>query len=536
MLTARFIAHDVAASPWFSIPLDITTVNPVFESCSIWYNGAWDPPQTLVKESSMVPGSSNSVPPPTSRAAPGAQVTPTLAPATTIIPINGPSQSSLAEPKKPSTASAIEQDPQLEDLEKTMDNSEPPTETRVPRGTVRIPLFKLQTQATSAAAPAAGAVASQPSGGNSWPSSDPPSNPPASGLVASQPSDGKPWPSSHHPQDPPTEATKTSGPAVLVSPPKADNPSDSETEGVPPEEIILTTYASSPGRESGVPTAVGYLPILKAVSAGSSMIDSDVSAFPISASPLQSLILDPNVQGSNGGAVFPSTTMLPFTWASNGDVSIASSTITVGNQAVIDGHVFSVGISSVAVDGIPYSPPSQMAQTPPPVPISGNPISTGPNGDIVIATSTIAVGDQATVYGHVLSAGSSAIVMDGSTYARSFSAGAVSQQTGSSENDLASTMAGAMTGSSIGLGGLILSGFADGLNPTSVGSALSGSSIATSTDSVAIGSSTPESSVDLASGSNLSTYTGACVKAGIDVRLWSLTVVVNAIGLALVFL
>lgn len=205
------LAHDVAASPFFPFPLDITTLNPAFIDCSIDFSGVWDPPHTLIKESAMLPNSFSSDPPPSSRAAPGVQVTPKLAPATTTVSTNGPSQMPLADPKESSTASTIDK---LGDPGKSMDHSEQPTKIGIPPDTVALPFSSPETKATPAAAPVAGAFASQPSNDKSWQLSDP---------IKTQP----------------IAVAETSGPAILIALPKADDPNDPNKEGAPRGKLSL---------------------------------------------------------------------------------------------------------------------------------------------------------------------------------------------------------------------------------------------------------------------------------------------------------
>lgn len=470
----------------------------------------------------MVPSSSYSDPAPTSKALPGAQVTPTLAPATTTAPHIDSSITPLADPKASSMVSAA-------------------------------------------------------------------------GPLGPQPGAERPWISSNDPSDPSSEAAKASDPAVLVAPPATNDPSDPKAGGDPSGDIISTSYALSPGIESSAPANVGYIPVAisesenlaasngdtsilapgntiatasnggivlgsstiavgdqaeiggHVVSVGSSafVVDRNTYAVPVSPVPIQNLAWNSNAQSLGGGAFPASTSHLPFTGVSNGDVVIASSTIAVGSQAAINGHVFSVESSAIAVDGHAYALSSQTAETtsptPTPVLISGNFISAGSNGDIIIGSSTVAVGTQATVYGHLVSAGSSDIVVDGSTYARSFSASITSQPAMPSGGDLAPQPAEVVPESLIGLGRLIMSAFG-GPGPaddaTSVSGTLTsteniagGTSSPTLVGSATSGTSAPMPTITKTSGTDSPTSNGSSARADINMGLWSLIVMFSAVGL-----
>ena len=123
--------------------------------------------------------------------------------------------------------------------------------------------------------------------------------------------------------------------------------------------------------------------------------------------------------------------------ASNGGVVVGSSTIAPGQQATISGQVISAGPSNVAIGGSTYSLPSTagaILQTPAPQTqpqttafVGGQSIARASNGGIVIGSSTIAPGSQATISGQVISAGPTNVAIGGSTYALPSTAGAVLQ-------------------------------------------------------------------------------------------------------------
>ena len=100
---------------------------------------------------------------------------------------------------------------------------------------------------------------------------------------------------------------------------------------------------------------------------------------------------------------------------SGGGVLIGSSTLSVGSQATISGHAISVGSSNIVVDGSTQAIPAPSSLSP--VVIGGITAQTALNGGVVIGSSTLVAGAQATVSGHAISVGSSNIVIDGTTQA-----------------------------------------------------------------------------------------------------------------------
>ena len=121
--------------------------------------------------------------------------------------------------------------------------------------------------------------------------------------------------------------------------------------------------------------------------------------------------------------------------ASNGGLMIGTSTLAPGSQATISGTIVSAGSTNVALGSSTYALPSTagaLLQTPAPqqstpVEVAGNTIARASNGDIIIGSSTVAPGSQTTISNQVISAGSTNVAIDGSTYNLPTSAGAVLQ-------------------------------------------------------------------------------------------------------------
>jgi len=134
----------------------------------------------------------------------------------------------------------------------------------------------------------------------------------------------------------------------------------------------------------------------------------------------------------------------PVVKASNGGVVIGGSTVAPGIQTAVAGYTISVGSSHAVVDGITYALPAsagavvQAAPAPSPVFVGSQSVVLGPNGGIIIGSSTIAPGAQATIAGKVVSVGSSSMVIDGTTYSLPTSPGAVLQQAPNFAQNLAS--------------------------------------------------------------------------------------------------
>lgn len=489
----------------------------------------------------MVETSASFDPVETSRATPAGQAKAPLAPATTTAPNLGPSEQPLADLGKPSMASVIQQYPQSTDESKSIDSPRSPLGHPDSAGpSVRPTPNLLDAQHTAV---------------------------PWNGVLQ-QPYDPS--------QDSPIQTSEALVSAVLVALPEIDNPSDAETVagesgGIDSEDHNLPS-ANADTRlavSEYVPTLISGYVVAAApsggivfasssvangvqatihghiVSAGSSSVVIDSSTYALPGLPVVSpnpnLVLD--VEASSDGAILISNSVLPVDRATNGGIVIGSSTIAVGHQAAVDGHTYSVGVSSIAVDGIFYSLPRQLFLSPVPTPVlvSGNPILAEPNGDILIASSTVTVGDRATVGGHIISAGSSNVVVDGSTYARSFSANARPAQTG--PPDLTATSAGTAESVAAQIRDLIMGGLRNGLKSSVTDRLANASKFPASMDSemtatrttTSIGSQTT-SIVDTARGTQSPASTGGSQRNSKDVWLLHFTSGLYVVGVALAVL
>ena len=111
--------------------------------------------------------------------------------------------------------------------------------------------------------------------------------------------------------------------------------------------------------------------------------------------------------------------------AANGGVVIGTSTYSPGSQAQISGKALSVGVDSVVVGGTSYAIPTP--STPDTVLVDQSPISRGPGGGAIVGGATVGLGSQSSINGHVISVGASTVVLDGTSYALPSSAGAILQ-------------------------------------------------------------------------------------------------------------
>ena len=187
--------------------------------------------------------------------------------------------------------------------------------------------------------------------------------------------------------------------------------------------IIIGSLTIPPGSQTTI--------LSHTISAGSSsvLIDSDIYALPKS---VGAIIQQPKTPLAGPVLVAGQSIVR----APNGDLIIGSSTVASGSHLTISGHTFSAGLSSVLIDGSAYALPTRVGAilqqpTSPlenPVLIAGQSVIRASNGGLIIGSSTVASGSQATVSGHIVSAGSSSVIIDESTYALPTSVGAVIQK------------------------------------------------------------------------------------------------------------
>ena len=128
--------------------------------------------------------------------------------------------------------------------------------------------------------------------------------------------------------------------------------------------------------------------------------------------------------------------------ATNGGVVIGTSTYSPGSQAQVSGNKLSVGVDSVVVGGTSYAIPTPgTADT---ILVGKIPISRGPDGVAIVRGATIGLGSQSSINGHIVSVGASTIVLDGTSYALPGSAGATLQSSPPQQDSPVTLMNGAV--------------------------------------------------------------------------------------------
>ena len=111
--------------------------------------------------------------------------------------------------------------------------------------------------------------------------------------------------------------------------------------------------------------------------------------------------------------------------AANGGLVIGTSTYPPGSQAQISDTALSVGVNSVVVGGTSYAIPTPgTAYT---SLLDKIPITRAPDGGAIFEGGTVGLGSQSSMNGHLISVGASTVILDGTSYALPSSAGAVLQ-------------------------------------------------------------------------------------------------------------
>ena len=121
----------------------------------------------------------------------------------------------------------------------------------------------------------------------------------------------------------------------------------------------------------------------------------------------------------------------PVMQAANGDLVIAGSTITQGSATSFLGHAISVGSDNVVVDGITHTfgpVTAHPLETPAPLEIANQPVVKATDGGLVIAGTTVPLGSQTSLFGHIISVGADIVVEDGKTLSFAPSTEATGQQ------------------------------------------------------------------------------------------------------------
>ncbi|KAK0510888.1 hypothetical protein JMJ35_006440 [Cladonia borealis] len=359
-----------ARGPYLSIPSNVLSVDPAWSTCTGAFEGSFDPPSALHKAPNLVAPSPTPPPSPPPAPSPGA-----------VAPGN-------AQP----TTTPANQDPK----------SEPSPSPVNPQGPAKQ--------------------------GSGQPSPSPPSDPNNINSVG---------PGAQDPPIEPNNGQEPPNPSLISNPPKTQpvggngpaNPGPQSGNNPPPNSVVANgnTIVRDPG--GGVVVAGStYMPGQSTSISGNT---------PLSIGP------DNVVVAGSSYALppIPPTTSAPIpaqsiVRAPDGGIVVGTTSIGPGAQASVSGHIISAGPSAAVVDGSTYALPAsagaivQAPAAPPattPLLVAGNSIVKGSNGGIIIGTSTLAPGQQATLAGHIVSNGPSAAIVDGTTYTLPPSAGVVVQ-------------------------------------------------------------------------------------------------------------
>ena len=283
--------------------------------------------------------------------------------------------------------------------------------------------------------------------------------------------------------------------------------------------VDSSTYAL-PSAPSATPVLIGGSPIAKASSGGVVIAGStyqpgvvaQVAGTPISVGTDNLVINSQTVGLPNAGPQTPAPNPVQtpaqtpvlvggqsIVKASGGGVVIGSSTIAPGSEATVSGTVVTAGTNNVVVGGNNYALPDtagatlQQQQAPAaqlqsaPAFVAGQTVSRASNGGVVVGSSTIAPGQQATISGQVISAGPSNIAIGGSTYAFPSTAGAILQTPAPQTQPQSTAFVGGQSIARASNGGIVIgsSTIAPGSQAT-----ISGQVISAGPTNVAIGGST----------------------------------------------
>ena len=445
--------QGTTASIYFSLPMDLSLVNPAWAGCLPDEYGAFDPPSTLHAASALVSPDAGPVPSPA--ASPGSPIGPAHVPATATPgpknPGENPPQS--AHPTPNGADSGTKPDAkQIPDLA----NSGAPDPTGVnpqildPPTPADRPADPVANSATVAvivqglgkggnevqASPLSAYSADSASSGGGDPEgrigNDPNASPETYQKADSDqfpPDPVQPMPSAVGYQIQGAEdggvISGVDG-SILQPPISTAGPvlfGDQSVVRGPGGGIVIGSLTIPPGSQTTI--------LSHTISAGSSSVLIDSSIYALATS-VGAILQQPKIPLA-GPVLIAGQSIVR---APNGGLIIGSSSVASGSQSTISGHVVSAGLSSILIDGSAYALPSTVGAilqqpTSPlesPVLIAGQSIIRASNGGLIIGSSTVTSGSQATVSGHIVSVGSSSVIIDGSTYALPTSVGATIQK------------------------------------------------------------------------------------------------------------
>ena len=389
------------------IPSDLGAIDPAWSTCTPGMYGSWDPPRVLTAARNMAaPTPAQPAMDPVATAVPAAGIAPTHVPA------------APTPPPKDSANESLQPDPPTP-------SADPGSESKY-------------TQSNGSKDPSSSVGQADKNGGDTGDSSTPvlkqgqdpdPANQQDS-FQDSPPNQSPPGASNNSPAAGGSDGDSSDGmqdPSLNADPQDSQNgPKASLGSSEPTLSFNSVVYASP------IPLFVGDNTIEKAPKGGAVIGTSTYTAGyegRISNMPV-SIGVDKIVIGTTTHALPTSKPVLiggkSMVKAANGGVVIGISTYPPGSQAQISDEALSVGSDSVVVGGTSYAIPT--AATADTAFIESQSISRAPNGGAILGDgTTIGLGSQSSINGHIISIGASTIVVDDTSYALPSSAGAVLQ-------------------------------------------------------------------------------------------------------------
>lgn len=348
-------SFDDAQSPWFSIPADVTKVNTAWRSCSRAFHGIFDPPRTLVKTSSFAKMTPESSP--TLGAKPGAEITPNIAPTTSTAPAKSPIPSVSVRLSQTIAASVVQQDSHHTKTMNSVSRDDPPSESHVPLSSVALPdVQQPSTETQTQPGPFASDRPEKASSQHVLVTTQEKYQESSGGEVLNNPS-----------SQPGDNRAMKSSMSQQRAPGSADNPQGVVNAASSKRPVHYSgafdsaVLSASPADSSSIAfdTIVASLgTITHGTSMATSGDNSDIPAIP-GISDVQKNTRDPSNKDNPTQALpFPVLeTSHSIVAAPNGDVIVASSTIVAGSQASIYGHVVSAGVSNFFIDSNTHTVP-----------------------------------------------------------------------------------------------------------------------------------------------------------------------------------
>ena len=383
-------SHILAGSPIFSLPGDVTQIDPLWSTCIPARPGGYDPPRVLSKADNLVP---TPTPPPVTQAKPEPSATLQL-PAETGPPRTSSGANIGQDPQNPKSSGTNSQDPSTPGGRDPQESSDP-VET-IPQD----PSNPGSKSPKDPSTPGETSPQGQSNSGGTGPQVLSPSSSPSSASSPSpskqSPTTGKQSSGSGSQGDPGTKG-------IQPNPLDSDNPSDSSAgdegiAGASPQDNS-GNVASEPAEVSNGNSADPQVP--------------DIATSSGSASKAKPGFVSPESDNSKG-----SDTSVPLQEAPGGGLKLGTETIPPGATTIHSGHTFSVGSKFVLVDGTSFDLQStNPSVTPGPAHTGGPSQYDGYGGGVVIGTTKFPSGMQTTYSGHTISAGSNVVVVDGISYA-----------------------------------------------------------------------------------------------------------------------